>query len=132
MKAINKKGKLIIFLSSISIFLLFIAHNTPAQEYLAKANENNEILLNKDEFLFEKEVKNYNGNNNPEEKREFHKLIDPFTKEYNLNDTIKENMAWDKNISFQKSNSQNLRLSVGIINLNQIMGGAMFKVKLFN
>jgi hypothetical protein len=89
-------------------------------------------LLSKDEFLFEKEVKTYNENNNPEEKREFHELIEPFTKDYNLNDTIKENMAWDKNISFQKSNSQNLRLSVGIINLNQIMGGAMFKVKLFN
>ena len=43
-----------------------------------------------------------------------------------------DNMAWDKNISLKKSNTDNLRLSVGIINLNQIMGGAMFKVKLFN
>jgi hypothetical protein len=118
------------------LFLLVLFLMTPsplfAQDHSTETIDKNDNWLKKEEINLKTEINNYNDQTIPEETLEFHTLTDPFSQEYDLNDMIKEKMAWDKNIPFKKSNPQKCRLSFGIIKLNQVMGGALVKVRLFN
>ena len=111
------------------VLLLFLPSNTFAQEYAADATEKKDAWLQPREISLVQGAKSHNQQISSGEIKQYHIMAEPFSNEYNFNDMLKDNMAWDKGVLSQKSHPDNYRLSVGIIKLNKIMCGAMLRVK---
>lgn len=78
------------------------------------------------------EVDAYEDRNSEEETLEFTGLTEPFEQQFDFNEIVREKMAWDKNLSQEKSYLDRCRLSLGVIKVDKVMGGAMLRVKLFD
>jgi hypothetical protein len=114
------------------VLLLLIPPNLMAQETTTQSSGGNDKWLQKQDIHLKDEVTAYNDRNSPEETLEFTEHNEPFTQQFDFNKMIREKMAWDKSLSSEKSYLDRCRLSVGVIKVDRVMGGAMLKVKLFN
>jgi hypothetical protein len=113
------------------VSLLIVSANLLAQETTTQTAERNDKWLKKQEFQLKDEVDAYEDRNPSEETLEFTGLSEPFTQEFDFNEMIRQKMAWDKNLSRERSYLDRCRLSLGVIKVDKVMGGAMLKVKLF-
>jgi hypothetical protein len=120
----------------ISLFvvaLLLIIHaNLIAQESSTQPSQRNDKWLKKQDIQLQDEVDAYEDQNSTEKSLEFTEFSGPFAQQFDFNEMIREKMAWDKNLSSEKSYLDRCRLSFGVIKVDKLMGGAMLKVKLFN
>ena len=110
------------------VLLLIIPINLQAQE---TATEGYDKWLRKQDIHLKDEADAYKDRNPSEETLEFTGLTEPFEKQFDFNDVVREKMAWDKDLSSEKSYLDRCRLSLGVIKVDKVMGGAMLKVKLF-
>lgn len=121
---------------NVSIFalvlLLIIPANLMAQETGTQSSERNDKWLKKQDIRLTDEVEAYEDRNPSEETLELIKRTEPFTQQFDFNEMIREKMAWDKSLSSEKSYLDRCRLSLGVIKVDKVMGGAMLKVKLFD
>jgi hypothetical protein len=122
--------------TTISVFalvlLLIIPTNLMAQETATKTPERNDKWLKKQNIHLEDEVDAYKDGNSNTETIEFTERSAPFTQRFDFNEMLRQKMAWDKNLSSEKSYLDRCRLSLGVIKVKKVMGGAMLTVKLFN
>lgn len=114
------------------VLILIIPANLMAQETATQTSERNDKWLKKQDIHLEDEVDAYREEDSKEETVEFTELSAPFEQQFDFNEMIREKMAWDKNLSPETSHVDRCRLSVGVIKVDKVMGGAMLKVKLFN
>jgi hypothetical protein len=114
------------------VLLLLIPANLMAQENTTQTSGGNDKWLKKQDIHLKDEVTAYNDQNSSEETLGFIELTEPFEQQFDFNEMIREKMAWDKSLSSEKSYVDRCRLSVGVIKVDKVMGGAMLKVKLFN
>jgi hypothetical protein len=124
------KGIRISLLTVVS--LLIVSANLMAQETATQTSERNDKWLKKQDIHLKDEADAYKDRNPSEETLEFTGLTEPFEQQFDFNDMVREKMAWDKNLSSEKSYLDRCRLSVGVIKANKLMGGAMLRVKLFD
>ena len=111
------------------VLLLFLPSNTFAQEYTSDATDKKNGWLKSREILLVQGAESNNQQISSGEIKQYHIMAEPLSNEYNFNDMLKDNMAWDKGVLSQNSHPDDYRLSVGIIKLNKIMCGAMLRVK---
>ena len=113
-----------------SAFLLMVlASNMFAQENITDATERRRRRFSPHEISFIRGAENYDEESSPGNRKYFYITAEPLSNKYDINDMLRKNMAWEKDVSFQKSHPQDYRLSVGIIKLNTVMCGAMLRVK---
>jgi hypothetical protein len=125
MKSIN-----IIF--SAAVVFLLLSTNLIAQESSTDGSERNDQWLKKQDIHLKDEVVPYTDRNPSKEEFQLIHTTEPFTQQFDFNDMVRQKMAWDKRLSSEKSYLNRCRLSVGVIKVDKVMGGAMLKVKLFN
>jgi hypothetical protein len=113
------------------VLLLLVSANLMAQETTTEPSEGNDKWLKKQDIRLKNEVDAYDDRNPSEETLEFKGLTEPFTQQFDFNEMVRQKMAWDRNLSREKSYLDRCRLSLGVIKVNKLMGGAMLKVKLF-
>jgi hypothetical protein len=113
------------------VLLLLVSANLMAQETTTEPSEGNDKWLKKQDIRLKNEVDAYDDRNPSEETLEFIGLTEPFTQQFDFNEMVRQKMAWDRNLSREKSYLDRCRLSLGVIKVNKLMGGAMLKVKLF-
>ncbi len=120
----------------ISLFflglLLIIPTGLMAQEDTTQVPETDNKWLKKQDIHLEDEVAAYKDGNDSEQTLELIEPTEPFTQEFDFNEMVREKMAWDKNLSSDKSYLDRCRLSLGVIKVDKVMGGAMLRVKLFD
>lgn len=114
------------------VLLLIIPANLIAQETTTQTSASNDKWLKKQDVHLKDEVDAYKDRNPSEETIEFTVLAEPFEQKFDFNEMVREKMAWDKNLSREKSYLDRCRLSLGLIKVKKVMGGAMLKVKLFD
>jgi hypothetical protein len=124
--------KSIYIIFSATVVLLLLSTNLIAQESSTDGSGKNEQWLKKQDISLKDEVNAYEDRDSPEETLEFTELSEPFTQQFDFNEIIREKIAWDKSLSSEKSYLNRCRLSVGVIKVDKVMGGAMLRVKLFN
>jgi hypothetical protein len=112
-----------------AVLVLFLASNVFAQGNITDPTEKGDRRFKAHEISFVRGPKSHNEEIFMGGMKQVYIMAEPSSKEYDFNDILKENMAWDKDILFQKLHPQNYHLSVGIIKLNKIMCGAMLRVK---
>ena len=112
--------------------LLIIPANLTAQETSTQTSQRNDKWLKKQDIHLKDEVDGYKDQNSTEGTVEFTDLSGPFTQQFDFNEMIRGKMAWDKNLSSDKSYLDRCRISLGVIKVDKVLGGAMLKVKLFN
>jgi len=112
-----------------AVLLLFLASNTFAQENKTDAAEKKDMWLKPYEISFVQGAKGYNEQISPADMKQYYIMAETLSNESDFNGMLKEKMAWDKGVPFQKPHPENYRLSVGIIKLNRVMCGAMLRVK---
>lgn len=112
-----------------AVLVLFLGSNILAQENIIDATEKRERRFKPHQIPFVRGPKSHNEEISIGELKQVYMMAKPLSNEYDFNDILNENIAWDRDILFQKSHPQNYRLSVGIIKLNKIMCGAMLRVK---
>ncbi|MGB7293708.1 MAG: hypothetical protein WBD99_16180 [Thermodesulfobacteriota bacterium] len=111
------------------VLLLFLPSNTFAQKDTSDTTEKEDRWLKPRVISLVQGATSHNQQISSGEIKQYHIMAEPLSHEYNFNDMLKDNMAWDKGVPFQKSHPENYRLSVGIIKLNKVMCGAMLRVK---
>lgn len=120
----------------ISLFflglLLIIPTGLMAQEAITQTSGKNDKWLRKQDMHLKDEMTADEYQNTVEATSGFTELREPFTHQHDFNEMVREKMAWDKNLSSEKSYLDRCRLSLGVIKVNKLMGGAMLKVKLFD
>ena len=102
-----------------------------AQETTTQTSARNDKWLKKQDIHLKDEVDAYKDRNPSEETLELIQTTGPFTQQFDFNEMVRQKMAWDKNLSREKSYLDRCRLSLGVIKVDKVMGGAMLKVKLF-
>ena len=103
-----------------------------AQETTTQTSESDDKWLKKQDIHLKDEVDAYEDRDPSEDTLEFAGLAEPFEQQFDFNQMVREKMAWDKSLSSEKSYLDRCRLSLGVIKVDKVMGGAMLKVKLFN
>lgn len=114
------------------VLLLIIPTNLHAQETTTRLLERNDKWLQKQDIHLNSEMGTYKDSIKSEQTLELIQPSEPFTQEFDLNEMVRHKMAWDKNLSSDKSYLDRCRLSLGVIKVNKLMGGAMLTVKLFD
>lgn len=114
------------------VLLLIIPANLMAQETATEASQRNDKWLKKQDIHLEDAVDAYKDGNSTTETIEFTERSAPFTQRFDFNEMLRQKMAWDKNLSSDKSYLDRCSLSLGVIKVKKVMGGAMLTVKLFN
>ncbi|MGB7292057.1 MAG: hypothetical protein WBD99_07795 [Thermodesulfobacteriota bacterium] len=114
------------------VLLIIIPTNLMAQETTTQTSERNDKWLKKQDIHLKDEVTAYEDRNPSEETFELIQLSEPFIQQFDFNEIVREKMAWDKKLSREKSYLDRCRLSLGVIKVDKVMGGAMLKVKLFD
>lgn len=114
------------------VLLLTIPANLMAQETTTQTSETNNKWLKKEDIHLKDEVAVYKDWNASEQTLELIQPTEPFTQEFDFNEVVRQNMAWDKNLSSDKSSLDRCSLSLGLIKVDKVMGGAMLKVKFFD
>ena len=114
------------------VLLLIIPINLQAQETTTQASQRNDKWLKKQDIHLKAEVGNYKDGNTSEQTLEMIQPTEPFTQEFDFNEMVRQKMAWDKDLSSDKSYLDRCHLSLGVIKVNKVMGGAMLTVKLFD
>ena len=112
-----------------AILLLVLASNIFAQQNVTDATEKTDRQFKPHEISFLRGTEIYDEESSSGSRKFFYITAEPLSNQYDLNDMLRKNMAWEKDVSFEKSRPQDYRLSVGIIKLNTVMCGAMFRVK---
>jgi hypothetical protein len=115
-----------------SVLLLLISSNLIAQETGTQTSERSDKWLKRQDIQLKDEVSAYKDQNSTEETLELTEVTEPFEQQFDFNEMVREKMVWDKRLSSEKSYLDRCRLSVGVIKVDKLMGGAMLKVKLFN
>lgn len=123
------KGIRISLLTVVS--LLMVSANLMAQETTTQTTARNDKWLKKQDIQLKDEVDAYKDGNPSEETLEFTALTEPFTQQFDFNEMVRQKMAWDTSLSSEESYLDRCRLSLGVIKVDKVMGGAMLKVKLF-
>lgn len=103
-----------------------------AQESTSHISETNDKWLKKQDIHLRDEVVTYKESNASEQKLELIRPTEPFTQEFDFNEIVRQKMAWDRNLSRDNSYLDRCRLSLGVVKMDKVMGGAMLKVKLFD
>lgn len=114
------------------VLLLIIPATLIAQETTTQTSQENDRWLKKQDIHLEDEVDAYKDRNPSEDTIEFTVLSEPFEQQFDFNKMVREKMAWDRSLSREKSYLDRCRLSLGLIKVDKLMGGAMLKVKLFD
>jgi hypothetical protein len=114
------------------VLLIIIQTNLQAQEATTQTSERNSKWLKKQDVVLKDEVVAYTDRNPSEEEFELIQTTEPFTQQFDFNDMVRQKMAWDKNLSRENFYLDRCRLSLGVIKVYKVMGGAMLTVKLFD
>lgn len=121
---------------NISLFalglLLIIPTSLMAQEAATQGPETNNKWLQKQDIHLRDEVATYKESNASKETLELIRPTEPFTQEFDFNEMLRQKMAWDRNLSRDNSYLDRCRLSLGVVKVDKVMGGAMLRVKLFD
>ena len=120
--------------TSLLLFVLFFMMPMilMAQESTSHISETNDKWLKKQDIHLRDEVVTYKESNASEQKLELIRPTEPFTQEFDFNEIVRQKMAWDRNLSRDNSYLDRCRLSLGVVKMDKVMGGAMLKVKLFD
>lgn len=116
----------------VLVLLLIIPTNLQAQETTTQASERNDKWLKKQDIHLRDEAVAYTDRNPSKEEFQLIHTTEPFTQQFDFNEMVRQKMAWDKRLSSEKSYLDRCRLSLGVIKVDKVMGGAMLTVKLFD
>jgi hypothetical protein len=121
-----------IIISLFALILLFIDPTIlQAQETTMQISKGNDKWLKTQDMHLKGDVVVYTDVDPSEEKFELVQTTQPFTQQFDFNEMVRQKMAWDKRLSSEKYYLDRCRLSLGVIKVDKVMGGAMLTVKLF-
>lgn len=109
---------------------IFGVVNLMAQEAANRPSESIGKWLNKEEIHLRDELEGYSDLNPAEYTQKFTGLAETLERQFDFNEMVRERMAWDRNLSSERSYLDRCRLSVGMVKAGRLLGGAMLKVEL--